>query len=141
MQCHVRHNNVQFVLANNHVQVDDQVDLVGNVQDSLHDQVDLADNVQVLHHVLVDKVDLVDQDNALVVLVQVLHIVQVEIPAEEHQVQVDLIAQVDNVQDLAVAEILQVHSVRVDQRRVTLRRARKRYAMTLKICRRHHLVA
>jgi hypothetical protein len=124
--------------VNNHDQVDVQVDLADNVQDLQLVQVVLADNAQVLHHV---QAELVDRDNVLEVQVreQVLHIAQVVIPVAVHQV--DLIAQVAHVQDLAVVEILQVLSVRVDQRRVTLRRARKRYAMTLKICRRHHLVA
>jgi hypothetical protein len=118
--------------------VDVQVDLADNVQDLQRVQVDLADNAQVSHR---DQAAKADRDNVLVVQVQeqVLHIVQVVTPVAV--LQADLIDQVAHVRDLAVAEILQVHSVRVDLRRVTRRRAEKRYAMILKICRRLHLVA
>ena len=119
------------------------MDLAGNALVLLHvpDKVDLADNVQVLRHDLAVKADNVLVVQVDKVQVELHHIVQVEIPVAVHQVQVDLIVQVDNVQDLAVAEILQVHSVRVDQRRVTRRRVRKRCVMISKTCKRLHLVA
>ena len=147
VRCHVRHND-QFVRANNHVPVGVQVDL--------------ADNVQVLQRVQEDKVDLdfqAEQDQDLLRVLKVVKVAQVDHVLVEIQdlliVQVEtlvvhqVVHQVvkvdstdqDNAQDLVVAEILQVHSVKVDQRRVTRRRARKRYAMTLKICRLHHLAA
>jgi thiamine monophosphate synthase len=100
----------------------------------------LVDNVLVLLHVHKDKVEQVV--HVQVELVALLLIVQVEILVAEHQEvhQVDLIVR-DNVQVLAVAEILQVHSVRVDLRRAITRRVRKRCVMISKTCKRLHLAA
>ena len=139
MQCRVHHNNDQFVPVNNHDLVVAQVVLADNVQVLLHVQVVLADNVQVLHHVQVDKADNVQVVQVKVVKEQVLHIVQVEILAAVHQE--DLIVQVAHVQVLAVAVILQVRSVRADQRRVMPRRVRKLCVMISKTCKRLHLAA
>ena len=142
--CHVHHND-QFAQVNNHVQVVDQVvlvDLADNVQDlqRVHNKVDLADNVQDLQRVH-NKVEV--HVHKVAVQVELLHIVQVQMSAVAHQVvkvvQVDLIAQV-NVLVQVVAEIPQVHLVKVDQRRVIIKRVRKLCVMISKTCK-HLLLA
>jgi hypothetical protein len=90
----------------------------------------------------VDKVELAVI--ALAVQVEVLHIVLVVlVEPVAHQVveQADLIVQVVHVLDLAVAVILQALSVRADQRRVIIKRVRKRCVMISKTCKRLHLAA
>jgi len=92
-----------------------------------------------LHNDQEDQEELVVQEELAADHKVVLHI---ELVAHQvvHQVKVDLIVQ-DNDQVLAVAEILQVHSVRVDQRRAVIKRVRKLCVMISKTCKHLHSVA
>jgi hypothetical protein len=143
VQCHVHHNNVRFVLANNLVQVVDLVVLVDNVQDlqRVHNKVLLVDNVQDLQRA---PVKVAAHVHKAAVQVADLLIVQVETLVVDLVVQVDLIVQgfqVAIAQVQVAAVILQVHLVKVDQRRVMPRRARKLCVMISKTCKRLHLAA